>query len=324
MARNHTIKNTGMQLRKLILNRKEEIMDIVNSLFRTGAVIKVDVHIWSAKKKLNPEDLGIDPNDINEHLVSLGSKWLIPSEEIQQLEGFRTKARIAIDKRSLKFSFGSFVPNESVKPLMDELNSIRDKFNESVESIKSRFDELRHRMVNEWQVEAASIASRRNEPGLVFEVMNRVEAMMPQWNMIEGKFTFVVHEYRDMNRIVEEFVAESAGSIVEQVKMFATKLRERIESNNLSDRNLKPIREFVESVSGSAKVFNNNEIDGILDELNTLVSEGNHIDLVENKNLNDMAKRFFDKVGSIADEKMEEIRRNAVESFTAYSRTIEM
>jgi hypothetical protein len=298
--------------------------DLIGELFAKGAVIKVDSHIWSGTKKLNPIDIGLSDGDFNQNLVTLGSKFLIPHDEISKLNQIRSKATAIIDSNSMKFSFGSFIHNDKVEWVKEKLFDLKQKFADTVADIGNRYPELRKAMINEWQIEATSIASRKGDPQLVYMVMQQIEESFKTWDKIQDKFSFEIHEYRDINDVVKEFVAGQTEELINRFKEFADKLRERIESSNLNDKNLKPVRDFVDEIYQSSKILQNPDIDEALDGLAMISSEGNHTDLINNDRLKAAANKVLDSIDALAGEKLEEAKRKSVEMFTSHSRDIEM
>jgi hypothetical protein len=55
---------------------------LLDVLTREGVLLSVSVRYWRAAKKLKPEDLGLDPDDIIDRLISLGHKKLLPREAL--------------------------------------------------------------------------------------------------------------------------------------------------------------------------------------------------------------------------------------------------
>jgi len=107
-------------------------------------------------------------------------------------------------------------------------------------------------------------------------------------------------------------------------KEFADKLRTRIEENNINDRNLKPLRDFVNEIWESAKMLQNNEVDSLMEDLAGISTEGYHEDLVSVESAKQQAFKVFDKIDSIVDDRIDEIKQKSIDSFTKHSRTVEM
>lgn len=55
---------------------------LLDVLTRQGVLIAVNIRYWRARKKLTAQDIGIDPDDLTERLISLGHKRLLPKEAL--------------------------------------------------------------------------------------------------------------------------------------------------------------------------------------------------------------------------------------------------
>ena len=47
---------------------------LLDVLTREGVLLNVSVRFWRAAKKLQAQDLGLDPSDVTDRLISLGHK----------------------------------------------------------------------------------------------------------------------------------------------------------------------------------------------------------------------------------------------------------
>lgn len=291
----------------------------IENLFLTGCVVKTRITIWSGRKKLKPGDLGIPEKEINKDLVTLGSKWIIPKEEIDKLYRLRAKALASIDSDSFDFDFGRFVSNKRLDHLKNSLNEIKSEFDSVVSDIGQRYDEITQKMITSWETEAVAIASRRNDPDLVFEVMNRIRAAFKPWSEVKNRFIFEYSEHRDINKIAEEFVKSSTMGIVERFSEFAQKLKVRIEDSNLSERNLKPIRKYLESLRESLFVFDNKELNTMIETMESWTMDGVSEDLSTSKKLSMAMSKAMDGIIDIAENQMDEIAMKSVEAITSYS-----
>ena len=56
--------------------------NLLDVLTRQGVLISVNIRFWRAQKKLTAQDIGIDPDDVTERLISLGHKRLLPKEAL--------------------------------------------------------------------------------------------------------------------------------------------------------------------------------------------------------------------------------------------------
>ena len=56
--------------------KNNQLLDV---LTRQGVLIAVNIRYWRAQKKLNAQDIGIDPDDVTAQLICLGHKRLLPN-----------------------------------------------------------------------------------------------------------------------------------------------------------------------------------------------------------------------------------------------------
>ena len=66
-------------------NNTNNNTDLLKVLTREEVLINVSVRYWRANKKLNAQDLGLDPDKVSDRLISLGHKRLLPREATAQL-----------------------------------------------------------------------------------------------------------------------------------------------------------------------------------------------------------------------------------------------
>ena len=50
---------------------------LLDAVCRRGVLVSTSVRYWRGCKRLNPEDLGLDPSNVSERLIQLGHKRLI-------------------------------------------------------------------------------------------------------------------------------------------------------------------------------------------------------------------------------------------------------
>ena len=59
--------------------------NLLSVLTHEGVLVNVSVRYWRAAKKLRAEDLGLDPDDVTDRMISLGHKKLLPREALEAL-----------------------------------------------------------------------------------------------------------------------------------------------------------------------------------------------------------------------------------------------
>jgi len=297
--------------------------NFVVNLFKTGKVVRTKISVWSGKTKLNPEFLGLDGEDLNKDLVSLGSMWLLPKREIDKLMGIRSKANQAIASMSMKFDFGgNFVPSARMDEAREKLESMKVDFEIKTQDLKYNYESLSREMLDRWNAELLQMAAKKGDPDLVFDVMTRIESCFPSWDEIAGKFSFSWVEYDDINKIAEDFVVESTKDLVTQMAEFASRLKEKVETSGLKDINLRPVRSFLENIKSSVDVFQNEKVNEIMATLEQWSKDGVSYDVEEYQGMRDKMLSAMDGIVSAAGEGMNEIAAESVKNITNFKRKI--
>jgi hypothetical protein len=78
---------------------KESTSNLLDVLTREGVLINVSVRFWRGCKKLKPEDLGLNAQDVSDRLISLGHKRLLPRRSAAVLFGAaQNKKELAVTR----------------------------------------------------------------------------------------------------------------------------------------------------------------------------------------------------------------------------------
>jgi hypothetical protein len=120
-------------------------MSNVSNLFNDGFLVDIDVSFWSASKKLTEEDMGLDK--VSE-AFTLGKKYLIPREVIQEFRRIESRARALVDNSSFKFPIGNarFIPKKKFVKVNEELKQHQAAYQALVEKLIEKYDEYREQM----------------------------------------------------------------------------------------------------------------------------------------------------------------------------------
>jgi len=103
-------------------------------------VVHLDIHIWSARKKLSSADLGganLPPDD----LASLGSKRICNPEELRAFGKLKARAVNVLERNGIRFLGGWAVPETRMDEISIELAAIREEFNAAKEAFLQRYDQ---------------------------------------------------------------------------------------------------------------------------------------------------------------------------------------
>lgn len=108
-------------------------------------VVNLDVHIWSASRKLLPEDLGnteLPPDE----LASLGNKKICNPEEMNIFKTLKSRAESLLKMNGIKFLNGWAVPQKKLDVIDDGLAAIRNDFDTAKEEFLERYEQA----VDDW------------------------------------------------------------------------------------------------------------------------------------------------------------------------------
>jgi hypothetical protein len=64
-------------------------------------LINVSVRYWRASKKLEPGDLGLDAAALDERLISLGRKRLLPKDALAQFALIESRAHAMVEQSTI-------------------------------------------------------------------------------------------------------------------------------------------------------------------------------------------------------------------------------
>jgi len=297
----------------------------IENLLLGCAVFRAHIGAPSGRKKINWQRIGI-PNDlVNPDIVTSGQMFTIPKKEIARIQKLRGKAITVIEKYGLPFSVGRLIPNSKIQDVRQELGAIKMEFNAAVDSLRQRYPELKQELLNLWQQEAIVIAERHdsNDEDFIFEVMAKVENEFPEWSYFERKFYFEWKEYSDFSDMAEEFIRDSTRSVLEKMAEFAQSLKEKLELENVSERNMLPIRRWLESVRDAVSAFHNERLNSMVEEMEIWTEEGVASEV---RDRGDMARGMMESLNDVitySTEYVDDVVSESVAALTTQRRTVE-
>jgi len=132
---------------------------LLDVLTREGVLINVSVRYWRATKKLDAEDLGLDPDSVEERLISLGHKRLIPKESLQAFALIEGRSHALIEASTFPFlnGLGHFLPNARLQETTDKLAQLEQEFMAEKAGFLDRYSETRVQALAEWREAAARL-----------------------------------------------------------------------------------------------------------------------------------------------------------------------
>lgn len=170
-------------------NTENHLLDV---LTREGVLINVSVRYWRATKKLNPEDLGLNPDDITDRLISLGHKRLLPREKLQRFALIESRAHALVEANTFPFlgGLGHFLPNAKLQELTTKLAELQTQFDSEKRLFLDRYAQLREDACREWR-EAARLLVKDPE-----RLVAVIAESFPEAGRMESQFGFSVHLYQ--------------------------------------------------------------------------------------------------------------------------------
>lgn len=103
-------------------------------------IVNLDVHIWSAKKKLLPQDFG-NASLPPEELASLGSKRVCNPDDLKTFGTLKARATSMLERIGIRFLNGWTVPAEKHEEIDSALSAIRDEFNLAKQDFLTRYEQ---------------------------------------------------------------------------------------------------------------------------------------------------------------------------------------
>ena len=128
-------------------------LGIVNRLL----AVNLRVSIWTARKKLRPQDIG-DAELPPDELASLGSKKICDPAALKIFNTLKGRAISVLDQYGLQFLGGWAIPEDKAVEVHQRLDAIEQEFNEAKEDFLDNY----HRNVQDW-------INRQNEWSAIIE-----------------------------------------------------------------------------------------------------------------------------------------------------------
>ena len=165
---------------------------LLDVLTREGVLLNVSVRYWRAAKKLKPEDLGLDPDDITDRLISLGHKKLLPREALAPFAIIESRAHALVEASSFPFlnGLGHFLPNTKLEEVTARLRELEREFITAQAEFMRAYAQLRRQASQDWRTAAEKLVQ---EPE---RVVATIEASFPAPEVMGKYFTFATQLFQ--------------------------------------------------------------------------------------------------------------------------------
>jgi hypothetical protein len=317
----------GAMPQEVLMTTSKNHVTVVNpmeTLLLDCAIFKLQISIPSGVKKLNWEKLGIPQEFIDGDLITSGGMYIVTHEEIQKLNSIRSKATQMVERHSLEFSIGRLVPGSKIQDLRDGLAQLQTEFQAAIDDLARRYESIKSALMSKWHREAIRVSTRiSTDAEFVFGVMNEVESCFAPWSKFASGFGFTWSEYRDLNGMAAEFIAESNRGLLLKMREFAENFKARLSSSGVSDRNLAPIRKWLDDVKDIAGVFHNERINAMMNDLATWTEVGSDELIRDSQDVRRAVDTALDGIMEATNGQLDEIAAASVMSLTSFARNIE-
>ena len=235
---------------------------LLNVLTREGVLINASVRYWRGCKKLRPEDIGLNPDDLSDRLISLGHKRLLSKDALADLSLVEGRAHSLIETNTFPFlnGLGHFLPNGKLQEVTDALKRLETDFWQAREKFLASYRQHREQAMSEWRQMADRFTPDPDR------LLSAIEAAFPNPTAMEKFYGFDTTTFQitvpeslhvdlitlaDQQNVVQarqqaareagakirndtqQFVAECVASLREQTAVLCHEMLDSINSNKV-------------------------------------------------------------------------------------------
>lgn len=159
---------------------------LLDVLTREGVLISVSCRFWRAAKKLQAADLGLDPDNVAERLISLGHKRLLPKDALASFALIESRAHALVEASTFPFlnNVARFLPNAKLAEVTRRLGELENEFNIARGRFNDQYARLRAAAIQEWSEAASRLVS---DPG---RIVASIQAAFPPAERLDRYFGF--------------------------------------------------------------------------------------------------------------------------------------
>lgn len=166
--------------------------DLLNVLTREGVLISVSVRYWRGCKKLRAEDLGLNPDNVSDRLISLGHKRLLPKEATAALSLVESRTHAFVEANTFPFLNGlaHYVPNSKLEDVSAKLKELESDFWKAKDEFIKDYKTLREEASAEWRTMARKLVADPEQ------LLSTIEGSFPVAGAMGRYFGFDVHLFQ--------------------------------------------------------------------------------------------------------------------------------
>lgn len=170
----------------------EENKDYLELVQQQGVLVATSVRYWRGVIRLTPEDLGLKASNVDEKLIQLGHKRLVPRKELSAFGLVESRVQAAVEASGFPFLGGvaRFVPNPRITRLHEELNAQEEAFLAAQATFMEQYDTIREQALEDWREAARAL------PGNSSILLATVSASFPPKVDVAKRFLFRVRMFQ--------------------------------------------------------------------------------------------------------------------------------
>ena len=162
---------------------------LIEALTCRGVLVNVSIRYWRARRKLTPEDLGLDAEQVDKRLISLGHKRLLPQDCLRNLALLESRTHALVEANTFPFLNGMarYLPNCRLTEIDARLNALHEQFDAEVDEFLRLYpDYYRREALQEWDAAARALEV---DPERLLAV---IEEAFPEPDSMRRRFSFRV------------------------------------------------------------------------------------------------------------------------------------
>ena len=146
----------------------------------------MSVPFWRGYKKLRPEDIGLEPDDVSDRLIRLGHKRLLPQEATAALALVESRVHAFVEANTFPFLNGlaHFLPNSKLGEVTGKLKELEGEFWQAKEQFLTDYADLRESALKEWRQMAGKLSEQPER------LLAAIEASFPPAPRLERTYGF--------------------------------------------------------------------------------------------------------------------------------------
>ena len=159
---------------------------ILDTVMKKGVLFSTSISYWRAHKHLRPEDIGFEAAQINQKLISLGHKKLVPPEALQEFSLVEGRVNAFVANNSFPFmqGVGRYVPNTALPKVIAEMQARKQEFWDAFARFKASYTTIRRQAQADWLKAAQDLSA---DP---LKLVETIDKAYPAQDELERYFDF--------------------------------------------------------------------------------------------------------------------------------------